>query len=187
MTTGVEIAIGAIVLAVFAMITTWRFRDGRRWARQADTLAREYDIALRPDVAVRVARYLRRQYLLSAASMIPVLLLLQLALPDAWDVARAHRHVLGYVLTVMALPSLTVGYCLVFALPAWNRARTQRVTHLVRPTPSKIFTRRESAALMVGVIVAVSGGYWGLWRVAAGWWWLGWAAASIGSVFVWWW
>lgn len=175
-----------VAFTLLALVIVIPAVRSKRWETQAEKLARQSDIALPPAVAVRVARRMRTEYLLSMALLIPVWVAYQTVFDRLLDSEHAHRRAVAYSVTAVSLPLVVIALSAILATPRWNAVRERRVTHLVRPSIGQLFTRREWAAVALGVAVAVGAGAWGFWRVDAGPWWVTWPPTLVSGAVAWW-
>jgi hypothetical protein len=179
----------------FMIILLWMGTYKSWWIKQAHKLAEKSDIALPAYLEWRVARFLRGQYMTGAllnALFFPLLsafLWPSESLTSPAEYGRPIGWTPWYPGLVAGLPLFWIGFCLLFmAWPRWRASGSERVTHLgAASSVSEAFTTSEVAAIVVGAIVAVAVGAWGLWLLhAAAPWWALCAGGYVAALAAWW-
>lgn len=171
-------AVGFAILAVIAAFS----RD--MWVQRAHKLAAQSNIALPGQLAGRVARFLRDEFLFGQLIMVAVI-----PLTDAVIVGNGEqRHWAAWFPWILAgLPLFWIIYTFVAsAWPRWKASGENRVTHLTHVSVRQAFTEAELTAVVIGAVSTAALGVWGLWRAAApAMWWLACAAALAAAVAAW--
>ncbi|MDT5068607.1 MAG: hypothetical protein QOK02_4762 [Mycobacterium sp.] len=156
--------IGGVALTVVVVVgQRRRSRDSALWRAYAEKLGRDYGIAVRDDVVVQVADYLRWQSSLGTVAAVITTMYLLLTLSDDGFHPLSAR---GY-LSILVLAVAIYGCAIVSGLRSWNRGKGGRVAHLTRPTAWQLFTAIERALLATGAGFAAVAGYWSLWHAEA--------------------
>lgn len=159
----------------------------KRWAARAHRLARASGIDLPSRLEDRVAKRLRKEWLVSLA-FYPLLmgpwqfLALRIGVRDAsfWDKWFPRLAMLLPILAVVCAVSTVV-------VARWNEPGPVRLSHLRGIRLREAFTATESLALMVGVVGTGGGVAWGLVQAHSPlrWWILDFAAIAVAAA-LWW-
>ena len=172
-------SIGAAISGLIMLIFLLR---RQMWLRRADKLARQSNIALPLWIEYQVAGFLRNESLF--AWLVTMLTLPVTNTVIAYSVVD-QNWAKWFPWTLVGLPLYwaVLGYVLSL-WPRWKASNRYRVTHLVSRSVRDAFTLAEFAALILGVVLGLALGAWGLRHVAAPatWWLAGAAAFGVGFV-----
>ena len=165
-----------VVLAAvgIALVTGPALVGKRGWRSQAHKLAKKNDIALPDKIEVRVARWLKVRYVLTASVVMVIASLLDAAHTRFSGPSAVRMSSALFTMTLLALPLAVLVVGFIAALPRWNRDRERRVAHFTQATVAEIFTDVERLMLALGGILTATVSAWGLHYVGSNTWWYLW-------------